>query len=169
MSRARQAAPRPPAPRYTPSPDSLRGCAAPPRATLSVPELGHEAEQSRFKPTKPLPVFPKTETLHPLIPRPTSSFRHVCRAVLALPVCGAHVGAGVGPLLLALTHTCPRRSETAGPCPRSPRGRALPLLGRPRGPAVPDWRAGGNFTDAVDDRYVVALDQLTVYRQSSTL
>lgn len=89
MSRARQAAPRTPAPRYTPSPDSLRGCAAPPRATLSVPELGHEAERSRFKPTKPLPGFPKTETLHPLIPRPKSSFRHVCRAVSALPVWGS--------------------------------------------------------------------------------
>lgn len=134
MSRARQAAPRPPAPRYTPSPDSLRGCAAPPRATLSVPELGHEAERSRFKPTKPLPGFPKTETLHPLIPRPKSSFRHVCRAVSALPVCGAHVGAGVGPPA-AGTHShvpaekrnCgPLSEEPSGPCPASARPSTWP-------------------------------------------
>lgn len=71
-----------------------------------------------------------------------------CRPCLSVGLTWAQAW---GPLLLALTHTCPRRSETAGSCPRSPRGRALPLLGRPRGPAVPDWRAGGNFTDAVDD------------------
>lgn len=127
VSCAQQASPgctaRPPDPvtrgsTSQPSPDSLHGCAAPHRVTLLVPELalGHETEQSRFKPTKPLPHSPKTKTLHSLIPRPC----HVGPAYLA----GSRRCRRGVPLLLALTRArreskmrSPLRGVPPGPCP----------------------------------------------------
>lgn len=164
----------PPAPCDTPSTDPPRGCAAPRRATPLVPELalGHEVEQPRFEPTKPVPGSPETETVHPRTPRPKSlSRRPPPRRVGPAGLWGARGCRRGAPG--CWHHVCPQRSNTAVSCPRTPSGPCAPSaqpFTRPPPPPT-GWRAGSlPMPRAMTlGGSVEAPCQLAVHRQSSRL